>query len=290
MTRPLAALLCAVCLVAAAQTPAFAQDAREIQDLMAAMAKDDYGGQKAHDRLVEIGAPASDALLTGLSSDTPRVRYWSAAALARIGDERAYDRLKNLARDDPNEVVRSTALWHLQLYGRDQVYPLAAELLGDPHRMVRGWAMRVLRENNRPEALPRLRELSKSDDPFTRADAVHAIVTLMGDGQIAFLKGIVADDPSSDVRLQALRCLTIVPHDPAVLDVMIDALDDADEEVRREAVTLLRKGADQVFGYIPTDDPDARRAAAAQWRQWYNTNRERLAWNDERRRFEAKDL
>ena len=286
MTRFLVIPLCVVCLISAGRTSAFAQDAQEIQTLMADMAKDDYSAQKAHARLVEIGAPAADALLAGLDSETPRVRYWSAAALAQIGEERAYEKLKTLARKDPDEIVRSTALWHLQLYGRDEVYGIAADLLGDPSRMVRGWAMRVLRENQRPETLPRLRELMKSDDPFTRADAVHAIVTLMPDGQVDFIKQVVSTDPASDVRLQALRCLTIIPKTPSILGVMIDALDDPDEEVRREAATLLRKGADQVFGYLPSDAAEARQAAIGQWREWYDANAAQLVWNDERRRFE----
>ena len=254
---------------------------------MTQMEKDDYAAQAAHGRLVEIGLPAGDALLAGIKHKKPHVRYWSAAALAQIGEKRAYEPLKKLIGEDPNEVVRSTALWHIQLFGNDEVYKLAGDALGDAHPMVRGWAMRVLRENGRTEGTAKLRELVESKDPLTRADAVHATVTLLeGQDHIAFLKGVLSKDPASDVRLQALRCLTIIRKDPKILGIMIDALGDSDEEVRRVAVTLLRKGADQVFGYIPTDEPAGRKKAVDRWRAWYEKEKSRLAWNAERRRFE----
>lgn len=256
---------------------------------MTQMEKDDYAAQAAHGRLVEIGLPAGDALLAGIKHKKPHVRYWSAAALAQIGEKRAYEPLKKLIGEDPNEVVRSTALWHIQLFGNDEVYKLAGDALGDAHPMVRGWAMRVLRENNRTEGAQKLRELLASEDPLTRADAVHAMVVLVpGQDHIAFLKGVLAKDPASDVRLQALRCLTIVKKDAKILDVMISALDDSDEEVRRLAASLLRKGADKVFGYIPTDEAADRKKAANSWRAWYEKNKSQLAWHAERRRFEIR--
>ena len=256
---------------------------------MKQMEKDDYAAYAAHRRLVEIGLPAGDALLAGIKHAKPHVRYWSAAALAQIGEKRAYEPLKKLVREDPNQIVRSTALWHLQLYGNDEVYKLAADALGDAHPMVRGWAMRVLRENKRAEGVAKLRELVESKDPLTRADAVHAtVVWVQGQDHIAFLKGVLSKDPASDVRLQALRCLTIIQKDPKILGVMIDALGDSDEEVRRLAATLLRKGADQVFGYVPTDEPAERKKAADRWRAWYEKDKSQLAWNAERRRFEIR--
>ena len=140
---------------------------------MKQMEKDDYAANAAHGRLVDIGLPAGDALLAAIKHTKPHVRYWSASALAQIGEERAYGPLKKLAREDPNQIVRSTALWHLQRYGNDEVYKLAADALGDAHPMVRGWAMRILRENGRTEGTAKLRELVQSEDPLTRADAVH---------------------------------------------------------------------------------------------------------------------
>jgi len=270
--------------------PVAGGDEDEIARLMKQMEKDDYAAQAAHGRLVEIGLPAGDALLAAIKHTKPHVRYWSAAALAQIGENRAYGPLKELVRKDPNQIVRSTALWHLQLYGNDEVYKLAADALGDAHPMVRGWAMRVLRENRRKEGAAKLRELVKSEDVLTRADAVHATVVLVeGQDHIAFLKGVLSKDPASDVRLQALRCLTIIRKDPKILDVMIDALGDSDEEVRRVAVKLLRKGADQVFGYIPTSERAGRKKAADRWRSWYEKDKSRLTWNAERRRFEIRE-
>ncbi|MFH0964509.1 MAG: HEAT repeat domain-containing protein [Planctomycetota bacterium] len=286
-TKRTVPFLCAALLFVGAL--ALGADDAEIARLMADMAKDDFAGQRSHDRLVEIGSPAADALLAGLRSPVPRVRYWSASAIARIGDQRGYDPLVALAKDDPDPIVRSTALWHLQTYGKDAVYDLAVRKLQDTDRMVRGWAMRLLRENGRTEALPALRELLKSDDVFTRVDAVYAVVALMDSGQLDLLRGLLADDPNRDIRLQALRCLTTLGHDPRILVLMIDALLDSDVEVRRLAAQLLRRGTDQVFGYVPTDDEDERRAAAGRWRAWYEKNVEALRWNEEKRRFEIAE-
>jgi len=283
-TRPI--LVCILLLLGGL---ASAADQKEIARLMKEMTQDDYVGMRCHDRLVEIGQPAADALLAGLSSPTHRVRYWSASAIARIGDPRGYEPLVKLVREDPNEIVRSVALWHLQVYEKKEVFALAVKALSDKHRMVRGWAMRLLRENGRTEAGPELEKLMTSTDVLTRVDAVYAIVTLTDKGQIEFLKKVIKEDPSRDVRLQALRCLTVVRTDPKVLSPMIDALMDTDEEVRRMAVKLLRRGADQLFGYIPSDKEKERLAAAAKWREWYDKNLKKLKWNEERRRFEIED-
>lgn len=279
-------LILSLFLVVASATAA---DQNEIARLMKEMEQDDYAGMRSHDRLVEIGQPAADTLLTALSSPIPRVRYWSASAIARIGDERAYQPLVNLVREDPSEIVRSVALWHLQTYGKEEVFALAVDALADKHRMVRGWAMRLLRENGRTEAMSELEKLMAVDDVPTRVDAVYAIVTLTEKGQIDFLRRVLKEDPSRDVRLQALRCLTVVQTDPKVLSPMIDALMDRDEEVRRMAVKLLRRGADRVFGYVPTDKEEERLPAVAKWREWYEQNLKKLKWNEERRRFEIDE-
>jgi HEAT repeat protein len=251
------------------QTPAKDME-RQVSELIASMEKSDYAGQAAADKLVEIGKPAVEQLLMALKHPKPRVRYWSAAAAARIGDERAFQPLVSLVKADPNNLVRATALWYLQHYPRKEVWDLAMELLDDPDRSMRGWAIKLLSTKNRKEALPKLKTLTKHADYTTRYDAMVAVVNLLDDEAIELLRTILRTDDHETVRKGALSSLTILKRKPAViLTVLIDGLEDPSEDVREFAAKLLRKGTNQTFHFEASGGREARAAAVKAVRYWY---------------------
>lgn len=260
-----------------------------VKALIESMEKSDYAGKAATEKLVAIGKPAVEQLLVALKHPKARVRYWSAAAVARIKDERAYRPLVTLVKSDHNNMVRATALWYLQYFPRKEVWDLAVEVMKDPDRGMRGWAIKLLSTRGRRETVPKIKELTRHRDYMTRYDAMVAVVKLVDAEAIEMLRTILRADEHETVRKGALSCLTILRKKPAaLLAVLIDGLEDRNDGVRTLAAKLLRKGANQVFYFDPSGDPEARAAAVKAWRTWYEKHKDRLYWDDALRRFEIR--
>jgi HEAT repeat protein len=288
------AVLCAVlCLWAAAapaqQRPA-ESPAESVADLIAQVAQDDYAGRAACDKLIAIGAPAVPELLEATRHAVPRVRYWSIAALSGIGDDRAPPAIQERLKD-PDGLVRAVAVWHLgRWYDRAAVRDAALALLRDKDKFVRGWVLKLIAFKKDRDALPRVLALLQEDDEDVRYDALHTAAVLQGPDAVDLLKKAVQTDKSALVRECAARsCTVIEPPTPRTAEVLIEALGDPAEEVRQAAVTLLRKGFDQFFGFNPRGTAGDREAAAAKWREWYRANRDRLEWDPERRVFRVRE-
>jgi len=285
--RPLGTVLLGVCAFAfsAEEKPAArAELPQDIPGLIEYMARSDVAGKEASERLGKLGAPAVEPLIAALKHKEPRVRYWGAAALCQIGDERAYKPLLQTLRSDPNPLVRSTILWQLQKFKKDEVYDLAFEYLNDPDKMVRFWAMRVLVNGNRTDKLPMILRLTRDKDAAVRHDALVAAVELGGNTQLELIRKMAASDSDPEVRAGALRCLTLLPEKTAeILAIMINSLQDPDPNVQTVAATLLAKGTNQSFGFDPSRPPE--RKAVAKWQKWYETNKANLKWDNQKRRF-----
>ncbi len=140
----------------------------KVRQLIAKMAEDDFAGADAREKLVEIGRPAVPQLIQATRHEVPRVRYWSIAALRRIGDDRAVEAIKARLKDE-NTTVRAVAVWHLGRWlKRKDVQQAVVPMLDDPDKFVQGWAFNVIKAWRCMEALPRLMELLKSKDEHVR--------------------------------------------------------------------------------------------------------------------------
>lgn len=275
-------------VVAAALTATNAPPA-DVLGLVRSMARDDFAGQAAADELVKRGKGVVIELLPGLQDPSPRVRYWSAAALCRLADERAYQPLLDTLRTDKHPIVRATILWHLQHFKKDEVFNLAARHLNDADPLLRGWAVKVLANGQRRDRLADIVALTTDKDPGVRNDALVAAVQLAGNAQFGLIKQMATTDRDPQVREGALRCLTLLPEKkPEIIGVMIRALGDPSRDVQTAAATLLAKGTNQSFGFDPARPAKEREHAIAQWQKWYEQNQSTLRWDEKLRRFEAK--
>ena len=283
---------CIFVIVLLSAPAAFAQDAaidREVADLIESMAASDYAGKAAVDKLVKIGKPAVEPLIAALKDPRRRVRYWSAAAAGRIADERAYPPLVDMAKLDKDAFCRATAIWYLQHFPRQAVWDLAIDALKDPDGTVRGYAILLLKQRGRTEAVPKLKEAMKHPDYKTRYDAMVAVTTLSPTDVTEMLRGVLRSDENREVRVGAMKCLTIrTEKPPAILTVLIDGLEDRDADVRTAAAALLRRGTTQEFPFDPEGDRQDRAVAVRNWRRWYDAQKDRLYWDDAKRRFEIR--
>jgi HEAT repeat protein len=184
-------------------------------------------------------------------------------------------------------MVRAVAVWHLgRWFEREDVRQAVLEVLRDKDKFVRGWALKLVTRKRYAQALPQVGVLLESEDGDVRYDAVHALARLRGPESVSTLERIVQADPSPRVRECAVRACTVVePPEPRTAEVMIRALSDEHEEVRRVAARLLRKGFDQAFGFRATGTLGDREQAIVRWREWYAGHAEALQWDPERRVF-----
>jgi HEAT repeat protein len=242
-----------------------------------------------------MGRPVVPQLIDALDHEVPRVRYWSVAALAKIGDDRVLAPLLETL-EDPNQIVRAVAAWHLhRWFGREQVrkavfarltdpseqvqkwaaraiqenwqmQPVRTavmERIDDPNPKVRGWALDIIREKKYRDALPRLREFLESEDLVRRYAAVRALPDLADEEAIPALKKALRQDSSPQVRAAAVHGLGRWFDRPPIRRLILDTLRGEDEFVRGWALNVVaekghRKALPQVRSLLRDEDPDVR--------------------------------
>jgi len=160
--------------------------------------------------------------------------------------------------------------------------------LSDRNPSVRGWALKLIDEKKAVELAAEVNSVLENDeDPEVRYDALTTLVKLKGVQAVELLVRVLREEGSALVREGAVRCCALVsPPTPLTGDVLIRALRDKDQKVRDTAATLLRKGFDQYFAFDAAAPPAERHKAIRDWRNWYEANKNKLKWNEEKRRFD----
>lgn len=183
--------------------------------------------------LVEIGDLAVDPLIQALNDENPKIRENSAAALGKIGNERAVHPLIELLGDESEEVQR-VANFALCDIGGPAVEPLV-EAMNDPNV---NWAvhlngMRVLETIGDERAVDPLIEMLGGVDGVDAAAALGEI----GEPSVEPLIDVLEDN-NPLVRAYAARALGGTGDSRAV-EPVIELLNDEDENVRSNAAMAL---------------------------------------------------
>ncbi|MCA8949356.1 MAG: HEAT repeat domain-containing protein [Planctomycetes bacterium] len=186
--------------------------------------------------------------------------------------------------------VERRAIEQIVELGADAVPVLVGDLLLHSQAQTREVGIELLDRVGAP-ALPRLLEVSRSDDPLHRRSAARALTTFTSDAGVVARLCELAHDPEFTVRADAVRSLRAAPPSAAgfVRDVLAN---DSDPFVRRAAAQALvghpgRANALALVDYLDRckADVDARGYEAAQealqqlagrrgprtpgaWRQW----------------------
>lgn len=195
-------------------------------------------GAMALKHLGTNAAPALADLVTALHSMEPNVSMVAGIALAQIGP----DSVPGLAQalDDPNPIVRSSALSGLSLIGPGAApaVPMLIKALADASD--RPQAALALRAVGRPAVSGLVDALSA-----TNALKIAAMEVLGGMGGIArpaipALAAMATNSASPD-RLRAIETLgNVCPACAPVRRILEDALNDPDVQVRKTATAILR--------------------------------------------------
>jgi len=309
----------------AGEAPKEGDEAARIAKLCKELGETQYGSKPAYDQLVQIGAPAVPKLLEALKDRRPQARWWAVAAVCRLAPDEGYAPVLDVLKNDPDDFVRSTAVYHLRYYGKKgkDIWPVAEEALTDKSAEVGRWALRLMMEDGCPKfedamrktlasgsselrsyALeyartlyekspakakayePLVQQLLSAPDPLVRCDAIHTMVKMKDKGQLDFLREMYKTNADARVKEVALRCVTVVPNPPVeALDFFIQGMESEAEKVREAAFKLIIKGVKHYVGFDPKGPAPRREAAIAEWRTWLAANRSKLEWHSDLRKF-----
>jgi HEAT repeat protein len=178
------------------------------------------------------------------------------------------DLLRQLATDD-NWEVRSNAVRTIGQVRDQDLLPEVHALLADPQMEVRESAGRVLTLMANSSSREALHKALSDPSGAVRARAAEALITLAEVKDLPLLAPLLEKDEDTDVR--ALLAMSLGGfRDPAVVPLLVGALDDESAIVRGEAVGALGAVGDPsgrpALEKAASSDPDTSvrdRAAAA---------------------------
>jgi hypothetical protein len=229
----------------------------------------------------EAALRAAEALLAGAGGDG-RARAACAAFLLACGETRHAPLVAEAIAADRSAVVRlARFLERAPGLGRELTAALAELLAGARNRNEVSLASRVLREHAESEAVAALRGLLAAEDAPVREAALEALSEIPGALDAETLRRMLAsgevgsvlvaadtlrrmDDPSGLARVlelveapgaDRLRAVEVLGRFRArgAVPPLLDALDDADEAVRRTAFQALGRLLSDLFPYRRID-------------------------------------
>ncbi len=233
---------------------------RDVQGLIKALGYEKEAvRQNAVNALIEIGIPASDALIGALKSPIPMVRQGAILALGKIGDIRAVKPLMEIVRDKYEKPqVRCAAVEALRIIGDTSATDALIEALGDP--WLKQAAEQALIEMRDKEAVPKLLKALK-----TAGMSVAPYARILGAFQARrAVKPLIAvlTNPYTRIDAEARRAIAdaLSAIGAPAVESLIPLLDAFETDYREVAIVAL--------GNI--EDPRAAKALIARWNKEAN--------------------
>lgn len=200
-------------------------------------------------RIIDIMAASDDrrvvtALVEELASPFSTVRESAIKALSKMGDDRMFPYILNMAQD-PDPIYRVYALEAIyHLYDRRVGY-LLRDMLKDDNKSVRYYALKCIERNNLVENIPIVRTLALSDQNWeVRIKSIELIRYFRDTGSIYVLLRALTDT-NRDIRLAAAQAL-LEFRSPATASAVSAQLavedDDAIKELLIDTLIATRNG------------------------------------------------
>lgn len=178
------------------------------------------------------------ALERALGSEDPEVRARVANTLGTIESPRGVDLLVPLVRDDADAGVREQAAWALGMIESAAAVPAltsATEDAVDGVREQAAWALGMIESADGVDALLALLGDGNAD---VRNQAAWGLGMIESSDAVSGLAAAFADETSVEVRSQIIWALGMI-EDRESADTIVDALEDPDPGVRKQALWAL---------------------------------------------------
>ena len=177
------------------------------------------------------------ALEKALGSEDPEVRARVAHTLGTIESPRGVDLLIPIVRDDDAK-VRETAAWALGMIESPAAVPALTAATNDAVDGVReqaAWALGMIESTEGVDPLLALLDDGNAD---VRNQAAWGLGMIESSDAVPGLAAAFADEASVEVRSQIIWALGMI-EDRQSADTIVDALEDPDPGVRRQALWAL---------------------------------------------------
>ncbi len=187
--------------------------------------------------LARMGEAALDPLLDLLEGENHALRIQAAEAFSMNPDPRAVPALLR-AVEDPDENLRSPAMWALVGAGPPELEGILDELLEDPAGHIRVGALETLARMGADTVLA-VAPLFMSQDPWIRASTMDALGSLGSKRALPLLEVGLRDESTWVRRHAAIALLRLGTADAR--PALEEALEDQDFEVRLYATEALER-------------------------------------------------
>ncbi len=217
----------------------------------------------AAEALARLGTrSATPRLFTLLEDPHVRVVHAATAAICALGDEQT-EALALRAAGSASLEVRRAGLRILGYFGYPRAYDALHSGLFDGDQRLRDAAAAGLAILDEPRARPLLRDAAGNPEPKLRAAAIRALGQAESDSETLQVLRNALSDADSWVRYYACQALGRLREETAV-DALSHLLTDSAGHVRVaavEALAYLRGATATLRACVASDDPDVRRAA-----------------------------
>jgi len=178
------------------------------------------------------------ALEKALASDDPEVRAQVAHTLGTIESPRGVELLTGVVQRDEDPEVREKAAWALGMIESASAVPALAAATGDPVEAVRGQAAWALGMIESVDGVDPLLALLDDDSPDVRDQAAWGLGMIESPSAVSGLTSAYTTESSATVRAQIIWALGMI-EDRESADTIVDALEDPDPGVRKQALWAL---------------------------------------------------
>jgi beta-lactamase regulating signal transducer with metallopeptidase domain len=178
------------------------------------------------------------ALEKALASDDPEVRAQVAHTLGSIESPRGVGLLTGVVQRDESPEVRETAAWALGMIESAAAVPALAAATGDPVEAVREQAAWALGMIESVDGVDPLLALLDDDSPDVRDQAAWGLGMIESSSAVSGLTSAFTSESSAAVRSQIIWALGMI-EDRESADTIVDALEDPDPGVRKQALWAL---------------------------------------------------
>jgi len=178
------------------------------------------------------------ALEKALASDDPDVRAQVAHILGSIESPRGVELLTGVVRSDANASVREAAAWALGMIESAAAVPALTGATEDSAEGVRKQAAWALGMIESPDGVDPLLALLGDGSSDIRDQAAWGLGMIESSRAVPGLTTAFANESSADVRSQIIWALGMI-EDRESADTIVDALEDPDPGVRKQALWAL---------------------------------------------------
>jgi len=211
-----------------------------------------------------------DALMgTGCAHSSKDVRAAAVFALARIGQDRAYEKVMPLAKTDSEHRVRFHAMRAAVKLRGEKALPLVLDRLRyDDNKSVREEAATICARIGKADAVPTLIKALQDKDWEVSVCAAVSLGKLRAEPAVEPLAELYRESKDWRLRGGAIAGLGRIKHVGAV-PVLLEALRDRSPAVVATSLEYLRKIAGK------KGDANARR-----WREWWGKHEKNFTFRD----------